>query len=281
MNEQELKQYLLGLLSETDQAQLDLEILTNTENYERLFVAEEELIEAYLADELTAQEKLQFERVFLAHPERQEQLNITRALNARQQSTSTSGIGKVAVAPSWWEQMMQFFRPPKGAIGIGRLVSAGTVLIVLVICIRLYLSHPAPHATVTLSPSPLTPVPSATHMGTRTRSFELSPGQTMAIGSKVDEIQLASEVGYVSLVLWLNQDRFKTYRVALLPYDGVEREIQGDFVRKTNAKGASFIEVVIPADELATQSYVLKVTGINEQGERVRADHFSFKVNRN
>lgn len=281
MNEQELKQYLLGLLSETNQAQLDLEILTDNENYERLLVAEDELIEAYLAAELTAQEKVQFERVFLAHPERQEQLNITRALKARQQSTSTSGSGKVAVAPSWWEQVRQFFLPTKGAIGIGQLVSAGTVLLVLTIGIRLYLIRPEPQAIVATSPYPTIPAPSATRVGTQTRSFELSPGNTMAIGNKVDEVQLTSEVGFVNLVLWLNKDQFKTYRVTLLPYGGVEREIQGEFARKTSAKGASFIEVVIPATELAAQSYILKVTGINEQGERIRADHFSFKVNRN
>ena len=75
-----IRQYLLKQLSDADQQAFELRLLTDDALSEELEIVEDELIDEYLANELSEEERVSFEKTFLAHPERQRKLKGGRAL---------------------------------------------------------------------------------------------------------------------------------------------------------------------------------------------------------
>jgi len=77
---EELRLWLLGLLSEQESRSFEERLITDSELYEEVFIVEEELIDDYIADRLSADERKAFESYFMNSPERQEQFRIANAL---------------------------------------------------------------------------------------------------------------------------------------------------------------------------------------------------------
>jgi CHAT domain-containing protein len=98
INEEEaIKQYLLGRLSEEEQTPLEERLLTDDDFFERLSLAENELIDEYLADRLGAEDLERFNSHFMTAPERQNKLGFSMTLRkyvTRETTTQTdSGAG--------------------------------------------------------------------------------------------------------------------------------------------------------------------------------------------
>jgi hypothetical protein len=79
----DLRRYLLGQMSEAEEAVVEREYLGRDDALEALRAQEDELIEDYLADGLETMERERFERLFLASPARLERLVFLRALQDR------------------------------------------------------------------------------------------------------------------------------------------------------------------------------------------------------
>ena len=79
----ELRRYLLGQMSEAEEAQVERAYLGSDDALQALRAREDELIEEYLADNLEPAERERFERLFLASPPRLERLVFLRALQDR------------------------------------------------------------------------------------------------------------------------------------------------------------------------------------------------------
>ena len=77
---EELRLWLLGLLSEQESRSFEERLITDSELYEEVFIVEEELIDDYIAGRLSAEERKAFESYFMNSPERQEQFRIANAL---------------------------------------------------------------------------------------------------------------------------------------------------------------------------------------------------------
>lgn len=75
-----LRRYLLGYLTPEEQMQVEERLFLENDYFQRLQGAEEELIDDYVAAELSANEKERFREVFLLKPERYEALRIATAL---------------------------------------------------------------------------------------------------------------------------------------------------------------------------------------------------------
>ena len=79
----DLRRYLLGQMSEAEEAGVERAYLGSDDALEALRAREDELIEEYLADALEPAERERFERLFLASPARLERLVFLRALQDR------------------------------------------------------------------------------------------------------------------------------------------------------------------------------------------------------
>ena len=85
-----IKSYLLGLLPPNEAEVLDLAMF-DLENplFERLLIAEDEIIDDFVGDDLSPEQKAQFELLFLPVPERQEKIRLSRALQKLCREIST------------------------------------------------------------------------------------------------------------------------------------------------------------------------------------------------
>ena len=79
----DLRRYLLGQMSEAEEAGVERAYLGSDDALEALRAREDELIEEYLAGALEPAERERFERLFLASPARLERLVFLRALQDR------------------------------------------------------------------------------------------------------------------------------------------------------------------------------------------------------
>lgn len=75
-----VRRYLLQQLSESEQEAFELRLLTEDELSEELEIVEDELIDEYIGNELSRDERASFEDNFLTHPDRQRKLEAAQAL---------------------------------------------------------------------------------------------------------------------------------------------------------------------------------------------------------
>ncbi len=76
-----LKKYLLGELTESRQQDLEEQLMTSNECFEKLLVAEDKLVDEYVRGTLSAREEARFNDCFLCTPERNLMLRFSRSLH--------------------------------------------------------------------------------------------------------------------------------------------------------------------------------------------------------
>src|SRR5256885_4007625 len=82
LQQQLIRKYLLGApLDAAQQRSLEERLLTEDDFCEEMDIAEEELIDQYLSNELSASERASFEQAFLNTIERQQKFSVARTLN--------------------------------------------------------------------------------------------------------------------------------------------------------------------------------------------------------
>ena len=71
---------MLGGLSERERERLEGEYFEDDEAFEQMLIAEEELIDAYARGELSAEQRVRFEELFLSSPQTRERVQFARVL---------------------------------------------------------------------------------------------------------------------------------------------------------------------------------------------------------
>jgi hypothetical protein len=75
-----IRKYLLGELSHEEQAEVEERLFLDSEYFQHLRMAEDDLIDDYVYEDLSLDEREKFDNYFLSNPERYESLRIARAL---------------------------------------------------------------------------------------------------------------------------------------------------------------------------------------------------------
>ena len=133
-----IRRYLLGQASDTEEQELEDRYVADDSYFEHLVTIEEELIDAYVAGELSGDERRNFEQHFLSSPQRCERVAFARALSTKAGETLTSMAPAVSTVEqqSWWRTWPSFWPVPKpiaqglafAALGVLALVGSWSVL---------------------------------------------------------------------------------------------------------------------------------------------------------
>lgn len=75
-----VRRYLLNQLSDVEQQKVELRLLSDDSFGQEFDIVEDELIDEYIADELSSNERVKFEQHFLTHPDRHQKLKSGQAL---------------------------------------------------------------------------------------------------------------------------------------------------------------------------------------------------------
>lgn len=108
MNSAEIR-YLLGTISPEEALKLEEGYFADSARFEQLEIAEEELIEAYVRNQLSSEEAQQFETRLLRYPRIGERVNFARALSekvkAYELSSKRRSEKEDSIVP-WWQRFL-------------------------------------------------------------------------------------------------------------------------------------------------------------------------------
>lgn len=238
-----IRPYLLGQLSDSAGEELEQNFLTNAELFEELLVVEDELIDEYLASKLDQNERANFERHFLATPERQEQLRFAQALN---RYVTAASHRKNDPRYSWqaFRNSPTFLFRAAAAVVLVSLI-AGLVWFVLNRG-----SAPKTFATLNLTISQ----------------------STRGEGAQAASVNVPLSQDALKIVLRLPDQvpRAERYRVELASDNGQSRSL------KTFAQDGQSLSVVIPASELNRGQFSLRLFTVGSDGaeQRINGNYF-------
>ena len=264
--EQEMRSYLLGVL--TPERHSELETLAQAdENFrEELLAVEEELIEHYLAGALTDDESRNFETRILNTERGKEKLHFAQ-LFARYRNSHPAAEEPLAVHsvpalnippnPTSSPLFPTFYRNPTFAVLSIFVVG----LLITVMGWRM------------VAPSPATSI--AEETPGKDAVVTLVPDSTRSGGS-IKYLTTPAKNVQVKLELELTKSDFSKYRIKLFREN---QHIDSQEELKTETRDTHyFIPVVVTAEKLTPGDYHLKLCGVLDSGQPSTVDNYSFRV---
>ena len=300
LNNERLRNYLLGDVSEEERASFEVRFFSDEESADQAFVAEEEFIEEYLRNELSPENRKRFEAAYLTQPRRRERVLAMKAVMAA--ATAEGESLAESPTPSFWASIAAFFSFENV---FARYALAAVVLLVLVfggwfLFRRLgretepqlarqgeppiQVESPPPSSSPLPSPgvSPArqpSPSPSAVkEAGPTFTTIVLSPS-LVRDPAAANKLTIAPSVRQVRLQLGLERNDYQSYLVRVTTVDG---KTVWESKRATVQPGSAgnSISVSIPANLLPTNDYLVELTGVDKAGRRESVASYFFTVSK-
>lgn len=262
-------EYLLGRLTDVAQKKVEERLLTDHEFYEEFLLAEEELIDSYLNNSLDSADRRDFEKYFLAAPERKQQLVAAQILQEHLTRT-TSELNPIDHQPSWLERFQQ------SGFSLKYLIPATALILVAVALGWFYRSRqhaPVTDIAVIQSPSPTASILTIPE-NAKTKTVILLPEkQTMGGGERPTAESLDSDIQRLKIKLQLSDHKYPAYQVK---YDnGVsEPVLYGDRLQPEVENKERFLIVSLPPKS----SYRFVVYGVAADGNLTRLETYRFQL---
>jgi len=303
-NSEKINDYLLGSLSAEETEPLDELSITDAAFAEALIVAESELIDAYVLNELDAQTRRKFENRYLATPIKREKVKFAETLQqfgSRQQARVTP----YAAAPGWLSWLKSQFGRQSilqwGFAAAALVLSAAVVWLAFqnirlrseMLAIRAHnnelaqsqqqLQKQLEEAQRSAQARVETPV--KTDQGeikdhpasSAVLSLVLTP--LLRGAQQKPTLNLAGDTTAVTVKVVLEPNDFSSYRVELLA------EGQGPVWRAVNLKpqarnGAQSLALALPVRVLKANNYVLRISGTDKNGASEVVGDYPFTINK-
>lgn len=260
----EMRQFLLGTLSEDARRQAEERLMTEEVFMEELTLAEGELIDDYVGERLSAAERAEFERHFLSTEERRRQLRFTQSLSryANAHAPAAAVAADVAKpgatrepsprpAPTFGERLRAFW------VGLSAPARAGMALAcVAVIVGAVWLTRPTAHSPAAFPALTLAP-------GSGDRAAGVKPPQArLPLG------------GGLRLILTLPADSgpAAAYRAELLPGTGQAEDVE------VVGRDELTVTAVVNESRLARGSYAVRLYAVGADKTERMIDTYRFDV---
>jgi len=230
-----IRQYLLGQLSDGPREEIERALLTNEEAFAELLIIEDELTDEYLNSQLNPDDRADFERHFLAAPERQDELRFAQALNRYVTTTHASERADTSIPIVLSRQAKPL-----------RIVAAVAVVIIMASALWFgFFRQPVSTAFVTVT---LTISPSTRDEGVQSARIE-SPGKdTLRIFLRLPNPPPSAV----------------SYRVQLLDVNGEYQSL------KVAGQDNQSVIVEIPGAQLSRGRYALNLSAVWADGTEQR-----------
>lgn len=136
--------YLFDELEEKDRFEFEDRMLLDQELYERMQVVEMNLIDGYVREELSPEERARFVRHFLAFPDNEEKVAAARAFHeslrrVHEREEASAAPAPPSRPPTWGERAASFFRLPPPALAL-----AAFALLAVVVGLIWFISNQRP-----------------------------------------------------------------------------------------------------------------------------------------
>lgn len=301
-NHQLAKRFLLGSLTESERVEIEDDFLAQDDFYQELLIADEDLIDAYVLDELPASERALFEQRRMTSPHSRERVEFARTL-----FDSVSGKAvrdRVSDRPAPWWQSLSGGVVRRPALGYAfAAVLLLTVLGGLWFVMNKWRTLPAPEQAKGIQSTPVTPRDSPAPIRPAedqnlARSEERSPVKetparpapvpapviatfTLPFGlargaSAAAPLILPAGTTEVRLRLTLEGEPYRNYRAVLSTPEG--RRVSIRDVTNGPPMKSSDLTLSFPAELFNSGDYVLDLSGANTPGKWESVADYSFRI---
>jgi hypothetical protein len=247
---EEIKNYLLGQVSEQEESEVEMRLLADPEFYDELSIVEDELIDQYLGNTLSDTERQSFQSHFVSSPERHQKVRFARAL-------------KKYVAVNAEEEAS----PRASSIfSLRHPVLPYAIAAVLLVVVGVS------YLAMKYGPGP--------PPGSRVLAIELTPAPTVRGGGEVKELSLAPDVGSVRLQLDLPTNDYQTYD-AVLRDSSLRSVLTAGGLKPQTINNTPAVIIDVEAGLLAPGDYRVNLSGTTAGGGSESVATFSFTVRAN
>lgn len=251
-----MRAFLLGTLDEDHKTQFEERILIEPGVYEELLVVEEELIDQYVAGDLSAPEQQQFESHFLITAERQKNLRFGKLL----QKYANSHLDLTEESPLPIQPVSLPRTPVRRLAWVGIFAAIlGCAGIIFVRGLVNKREAASVHQTIP-----------------RVVTVTLLPGSTRTEGSNAPRVIVSPKGAEVKLELELTNPTFRNYKSEL--FRGNKSLKISDELR-IEAKGEQrVVPFTVTGEMLSPGDYQVKLSGVSDSGADEFINNYSFRV---
>ena len=248
-----LRRYLLGTV--TDEARKDLDARLFSDDrifWERISIAEDELVSDYVQNALNQVERQDFEHHFLCTDERRAKLEFAKTLHAYAAGTQPQSH---PARESRWAWLRRPMVSPAWAL-------AAAALLVLAIQVPRFGARSTGDAASDVI------------------AISLPAGRTRAAGGELTRVHLNANSRIVRLQLESESSRFAAYRAGVyhVDDDALLAEMK---VAPPASAGSSEMALILPAELLTEGDYYIQLQGISPGAAPVPLQRYDFRVLRN
>lgn len=265
-----LRQFLLGQLSEEQRQQIESLFITDSQARERILFVEQDLIEDYLDDSLTAAEREQFLEQYTATSAQRRKLRIAKAIKER--AVKEKAVRPVVGPTSLWSRLRERLRPH-----LVLFVPLAAAIVIAIVSTAIWLNRRVERQTrrLTIAREVIQlNAPSNRQVSPETTALDLRPGTLRSVEASPQLVKRAG-VEVVELRLLLNpREQYPSYR-AVVQRVGDE-PISVDDLR-ADSDGRT-IRLKLPAHILSRGAYRIELTGVSAAGATGAAEEYQFTV---
>jgi hypothetical protein len=241
-----LRRYLLGASEALAREEIERRLFSDDEIFwERLSIAEDELIDDYATGALDVDDRGLFVSRFLATGERRARLEFARAIHAHARGRDTERHGA-------WDWLRSSSAVPRWAV-------AAAALLVLTLL---------PAALWRMAPGDATPA---------AVSVSLSPGLLRDAGAGVARVHLSEGCGVFHLDLLTGADAYPSYSATVHEVSGEPIWSQHKLSGAASDGGVS-VRLTLPCGLLPENDYWIRLTGIAPGQEPASLDRYDFRL---
>lgn len=264
-----LRAFLLGKIDDEERERIEGLFLTDSQERERLLSAEQDLIEDYLEDNLTPEDKEKFIAIYAQTPEQRQKLRITGSIKnwaIREAALPQANGTKISV----WSRL----RTLKPVFVIPIAVAAMIAIVVAVVWLNG--REDRRHRAIEQELAQLNSPASLREALPGTVSADLSPGAVRG-AERETEIKKTVDVHVIELRLaWVQTERYSSYQAEIKGV-GIDKSLTTPKLQAENDRGY-FVRVKLPADRLDRGQYQVRLSGINTDGTTGLVEEYLFTV---
>lgn len=276
-----LRKYLLGDLSEEEQEAIEALLFTDREFSEKLSLARTEMVDDYVAANLSAKEREEMEKHFLSTPEHFRMVEISRALakrlGDRDQDLPIAGSEASTIPPPY------HIRHLKAIISL----TAGMILLVTSYAVWETVKHRHPNNPVNEAQEQRAilenelvklnrPATGSAQTTFAVVSLNLKPILVRDIGEN-RSVVIPKNPSIVRLRLELPVDKYQSYRASLQTDEGVDLGAI-DGLREATLNNGKVVVLDLPSWLMRPGSYQIKLTGVLMSGQSEDITQYPFEI---
>lgn len=261
-----LRQYLLRKVDDEERQRIEKLFMTDSQARDKVLAAEQELIEDYLEDNLTTEDK----EIFLSYYARTAEQQLNLRINRSIKEWAVTKAQTTPISSSLSSRFLESLR-----LRWAYVVPIAAAILIAIVIASIWLNHRREYWAIQKEVAQLNTPASLSQNPPQMVSFALTP-VTVRNGELQNQITKRADTQLVELhLLAIRKERYPTYRALVLRVGEREAIVTVDVAAEDDKP----IRVRFPAHVLTNGSYRIQLIGIAADNTAGSAEEYPFSVN--